>query len=152
MRLNWTKWIAYWRVLYGPPYQWASVLWATLSSRKKIEDEEKNRGRGKTIEREKKLTSLDFLSEAKNFTNFLPVGKGGAVSLARAEHADTAAHWVRMLGVFRALSRNDLWFQRWWISSRNEQNDVYTFSDWYWCDPIGKFNGVCSYGKVLKGK
>ena len=26
------------------------------------------------------------------------------MSLARAEHADTAAHGVRMLGVFRALS------------------------------------------------
>ena len=27
--------------IYGPPYPWATVLWATLSTRKKIEGEKK---------------------------------------------------------------------------------------------------------------
>ena len=65
---------------------------------------------------------------------------------ANWSETQTAAQWVRMLCRFRAPKR----FQRWWISSRIEQNIVFHFSDWYWCDPIGRFNGVCSYGKVWR--
>ena len=43
-----------------------------------------------------------------------------------------------------------------WDSSVNElrrgrnKTSFYTFLGWYWFDPTGKFNGVCSYGKVWR--
>ena len=44
--------------IYGPPYPWATVLWATLSTRKK------NWGREKNWQNSR--TAYDFLLEAKN--------------------------------------------------------------------------------------
>ena len=34
---------------------------------------------------------------------------------------------------------------------RTHRTSFYTFWDYYWCDPTGKFfNGVCSYGKIWR--